>query len=445
MIHEVQSIEHERAIVICVLQKGSDRTIATEHLDELEFLAETANVDVCARLIQERAKPDGATYIGKGKVEELKELLEGENAKVVIVDDDLTPAQARNLERQLEVKVIDRSALILDIFANRARTLEAKTQVELAQYQYLLPRLTRMWTHLSKQYGGVGTKGPGETQIETDRRIVRYRIQRLKEKLNEIDVQKVTQRKQRQSMARFALVGYTNAGKSTLMNLITDATVYVENQLFATLDTTVRQFNLPSGQTCLLSDTVGFIRKLPPHLVASFRSTLAESIESDMLLHIVDVSNPSFREHISVVMETLEHLNIHNKPLLLVLNKTDLIEDKDVLRNIEFEFPGSISISAQQGLNVRTLLQKLQEFHDSLGTTLTLEFPYSSMAMVGKVYSLAEVIERTDNDDGVSMTIRITSDKLPAFRNLYETYIRSSDADSTNDTLMTPSSTESVS
>lgn len=424
MLHKTKAIENEVGIIVSIAQKGSDRALVLEHLDELEFLAGTAGVEIAARMVQERAKPDGATYIGKGKVQELKELIADEQARLVIFDDDLSPAQARNLERELEVKVLDRSGLILDIFATRARSLEARTQVELAQYQYLYPRLTRMWTHLSKQYGGVGTKGPGETQIETDRRIVRYRIQRLKEKLAEIDVQKQQQRKQRATMLRFALVGYTNAGKSTLMNFITDAQVYTENQLFATLDTTVRQFTLPKGQTALLSDTVGFIRKLPTHLIASFRSTLAESVESDMLLHVVDVSHHAFREHVGVVRDTLDSLHIGQKPTVLVFNKIDAVEDKDLLRGLEFEYPGSIFLSARSGLNVRALLLRMQEFHDAQGKVLTIDLPYHAMKELSFLYEIGEILTREDGDNGICLTLRITTEKEHAVRKRVEQYIR---------------------
>ncbi|MBX7156703.1 MAG: GTPase HflX [Candidatus Kapaibacterium sp.] len=423
MINETRPVDNEVGIAVAVTRKGSNREVVFEHLDELEFLAETAHVEIAARLLQERDRPDIATVIGKGKVEELKELVADTKATVVIFDDDLSPAQSRNLERELEVKVIDRSSLILDIFATRARSVEARTQVELAQYQYLYPRLTRMWSHLSKQYGGVGTKGPGETQIETDRRIVRYRIQRLKEKLEEIDMQRQLQRKQRTSLVRYALVGYTNAGKSTMMNALTNAEVYIEDKLFATLDTTVRQFELPSGQTALLSDTVGFIRKLPTHLVASFRSTFAESVESDMLIHVVDVTNPTFRDHIAVVQDTLESLDVHNKPSVLVFNKIDAVEDGNLIADLEYEYPGCIFVSAVTGLNIRKLTAKMQEYYDSRGTTLSLQFPYSAMKELSALYNIGEVLERKEDDLGIKIKIRIPTDKSPGLRNKLEQYI----------------------
>ncbi|MBL7999030.1 MAG: GTPase HflX [Candidatus Kapabacteria bacterium] len=424
MIEQVTSVENERGIIASVVRKGADRNEVTEHLDELEFLATTANVEIAARLIQERERPDLASYIGRGKVQELKQLVEDNKAAFVLFDDELSPVQIRNLERELEVKVIDRSALILDIFAHRARTVEARTQVELAQLQYLMPRLSRMWTHLSKQYGGVGTKGPGETQIETDRRIIRYRIQRLKEKLREIDQQKVVQRKQRQSQIRFALVGYTNAGKSTLMNHITGADVYMEDKLFATLDTTVRQFTLPGGQTALLSDTVGFIRKLPAHLIASFRSTLAESIEADMLIHLVDCTNPMYTEHIAVVRETLAGLNIGDKPVLLVFNKIDALEDREQVSALEYEYPGCILLSAATGYNVRSLLSAMQLYVDGLGSDYSMLIPYKNMGDVAALYSVGEILERTDGDDGVEIHLRVLREKEHLIQNKYAEYIR---------------------
>ncbi|HOK14733.1 MAG TPA: GTPase HflX, partial [Candidatus Kapabacteria bacterium] len=297
--------QRERAIACSVKVKGSNREEAMEDLDELVFLAETAGAEIIHKIYQELPKINSATVLGKGKLEEVKQIVKEDNITLIIFDDNLSPAQVNNLEKELNIKVTDRSSIILDIFATRARTNEAKTQVELAQLQYILPRLTRMWTHLSKQYGGIGTRGPGETQIETDRRIIRLRIQNLKEKLKEIELQKKEQRKKRSEMPKFALVGYTNVGKSTLINTITNAGVYVEDKLFATLDTTVRQFSLPSGQKALISDTVGFIKKLPHNLVASFKSTLMEAMEADVLLHVIDVSHKLFREQIETVNKTL--------------------------------------------------------------------------------------------------------------------------------------------
>lgn len=292
----------EKAIFIGVLKQGDEEARVNEYLDELEFLAETAGVEGRGRFVQKVDKADPRTYIRSGKLEEIKTFIEENEIDVAIFDDELSPTQLRNIERELNIKILDRTNLILDIFAQRAKTAYAKTQVELAQYQYLLPRLTRMWTHLERQKGGIGMRGPGETQIETDRRIIQDKIARLKEQLKKIDKQMASQRGNRGSLVRIALVGYTNVGKSTLMNMLAKSDVFAENKLFATLDTTVRKVvieNVPF----LLSDTVGFIRKLPTQLVEAFKSTLDEVREADILMHVVDISHPNHEEHIRVVNE----------------------------------------------------------------------------------------------------------------------------------------------
>lgn len=313
----------ERAIFVGVIRQNDDEQKVNDYLDELEFLAETAGAEGERRFIQRLDKPSPKTYIGSGKLEEIKAYIKEHDIKLVIFDDELTPSQLRNIEKELECRILDRTNLILDIFAQRAKTAYAKTQVELAQYQYLLPRLTGMWTHLERQKGGIGMRGPGESQIETDRRIILDKISRLKEQLKKIDRQMSAQRGNRGSLVRISLVGYTNVGKSTLMNLLAKSDVFAENKLFATLDTTVRKVvigNVPF----LLSDTVGFIRKLPHQLVESFKSTLDEVREADILLHVVDVSHPNFEEQIQVVHETLAEIGAKDKPLFLVFNKVDL-------------------------------------------------------------------------------------------------------------------------
>lgn len=312
----------EKAILIGVVTPQQNKNRAEEYLDELSFLAKTAGANPVKKFLQKLNVPNNKTFLGKGKIEEVRQYAKAEEIELIIFDDDLSPVQLRNIERILECKILDRSNLILDIFASRARTANAKTQVELAQYQYLLPRLTRMWTHLERQKGGIGMRGPGETQIETDRRIIGQKIALLKKKLEKIDKQKTTQRKGRGDMIRVALVGYTNAGKSTLMNQLSKSDVFAEDKLFATLETTIRKVviaNLPF----LLADTVGFIRKLPHQLVDSFKSTLDEVRESDLLLHIVDISNPNFENQIEVVNQTLSEIDASDKPLILVFNKTD--------------------------------------------------------------------------------------------------------------------------
>lgn len=312
----------ERAVLVSVCSSNMTMERTEEYLSELAFLLDTAGGETVKTFIQKLDHPDKRTYVGKGKLEEVKECVEAENIDLVVIDDELTPSQLRNLEREINRRILDRTTLILDIFAKRARTSIAKTQVELAQYQYMLPRLTRMWTHLERQRGGIGMRGPGETQIETDRRIILEKISLLKEKLRSIDKQKTLQRKNRESLVRVALVGYTNVGKSTLMNLLSKSDVFAENKLFATLDTTVRKVvieNLPF----LLTDTVGFIRKLPHGLVESFKSTLDEVREADLLIHVVDISHSDYEEQINEVNKTLEEIDAIDKPTILVFNKID--------------------------------------------------------------------------------------------------------------------------
>jgi len=311
---------------VAVMQQDQTEQQVNEYLEELAFLAETAGAITQRKFVQKLAHPDSKTFIGKGKLEEIRQYIQGKDVRVVIFDDELSGSQITNIEKVLDCKTIDRSDLILDIFARRAKTAQARLQVELAQYQYLLPRLRGMWKHLERLGGGIGTRGPGETEIETDRRIVRDKITLLRKKLKEIDKQAATQRKERGELVRVALVGYTNVGKSTLMNLLSKSDVFAENKLFATLDTTTRKLvyeNMPF----LMSDTVGFIRKLPHHLVESFKSTLDEVRESDLLLHVVDISHPQYEEQIGVVKKTLQEINAYDKPVIYVFNKMDRYEE----------------------------------------------------------------------------------------------------------------------
>lgn len=322
--------KQEKAILVGVISQNQQTEQAEEYLEELAFLTLTAGARVVKRFLQRLHTPDRKFYIGSGKVEEIDAFIKTNEIDLVIFDDELSPSQLRNLTQALNCKILDRSNLILDIFATRARTAQAKYQVELAQAQYLLPRLTRMWTHLSKQKGGIGMKGPGETEIETDRRILRNNIAKLKERLEAIDKQSTTRRQNRDDKARIALVGYTNVGKSTLLNVLSKSDVLAENKLFATLDATVRKVvidNIPF----LVTDTVGFIRKLPHHLIECFKSTLDEIREADILIHVVDVSHPNFEEQIAVVNKTLADLGAHTKPVLLVFNKIDLLQEPDQL------------------------------------------------------------------------------------------------------------------
>lgn len=312
----------ERVVLVGLITRFQDAEKVNEYLDELAFLSETAGADTVKRFIQRLDSPDSRTFVGKGKLEEIIAYIKANDIQIAIFDDELTPSQLKNIERVIGCRVLDRTTLILDIFAKRARTAQAKTQVELAQYKYLLPRLTRMWTHLEKQRGGIGMRGPGETEIETDRRVIRDKLSKLRERLSEIDKQNSTQRKRRGEIVRVALVGYTNVGKSTIMNVLSKSEVFAENKLFATLDTTVRKVVLDTVPF-LLSDTVGFIRKLPHDLVESFKSTLDEVREADILIHVVDISHNNFEEHIRVVNETLADIGAIDKPILMVFNKID--------------------------------------------------------------------------------------------------------------------------
>jgi len=329
-----------------------------DSLDELALLADTAGATIIERYVQSRHHPDPSTFIGRGKVSEIAQC----NGKfdLVIFDDDLSPAQAAKLERMIGKRVIDRSGLILDIFARRARTRESKTQVELAQLQYLLPRLTGQWRHLERQKGGIGLRGPGETQLETDRRLVNKRIARLKNDLKQIEKQRKTQRKSRQQHFKVALVGYTNAGKSTLMNTLTSADVFVEDRLFATLDATVRALRYGDGDPLLIIDTVGFIRKLPHHLVASFRSTLEETVMADLLIHVVDLSHPHFPNQMRQVSETLQSLELQNHPMVLVFNKADKVKHQAEIKRLKAEYPDAEIISALKGIRIDALRERLR-------------------------------------------------------------------------------------
>jgi GTP-binding protein HflX len=317
----VDAVE-ERCVLVGVITSETSEEVAQEHLDELEFLAETAGAITVEKFFQKLPYPNPRTYVGTGKLEEIKQYMKALDVELIIFDDELSPSQLRNIERELECKVLDRTILILDIFASRARTFHAKTQVELAQLQYMLPRLTRMWTHLERQKGGIGLRGPGESQIETDRRIIQQRIALMKERLREIDKQMTVQRSNRGQLVRVALVGYTNVGKSTIMNLLSKSDVFAENKLFATLDTTVRKVVI-DNMPLLLTDTVGFIRKLPQQLMESFKSTLDEVREADLLVHVLDIAHPNFEEHFEVVNETLNEIDNTEKPTIIVFNKID--------------------------------------------------------------------------------------------------------------------------
>ena len=410
------STDHrETAIVVGIINKHAQRNQVAEYLNELVLLTDTAGAETLHKVTQERDRINSATFIGSGKAKEIGELAERDKISLVIFDDDLSPVQVRNLEKNIKCKILDRSGLILDIFASRAKTKEAMTQVELAQLQYLLPRLTRQWTHLSKQYGGVGTKGPGEQQIESDRRAIRSRISHLKKKLERIDKEREIQRKGRKEHTRVAMVGYTNAGKSTLLKSLSGADVLIEDQLFATLDTTVRMVPLSASQKILLSDTVGFIRKLPSHLIASFRSTLAEATEADILLHVVDISHPKFHEQIAVVNDTLEELNTTGKPMIYVFNKIDKLKDRSIIQELTSEYPMSVFISAERGINISGLENKLLEMIDVGTREYNLTIKQSEYRTIAKLHEIAEIISQQYEDNSINIKFKINqknSDRL---------------------------------
>ena len=369
---ETNKISYEKAILIGIINSVQSETIVNDYLNELSFLTETAGGHVSKRFIQRVDKPNPKTFIGSGKIIEIQNYCIKNDIGSVIFDDELSPTQQLNLEKILRSKIIDRTGLILDIFAQRAKTSYAKNQVELAQYQYLMPRLKGLWTHLERQKGGIGMRGPGETEIETDRRIVRDKISLLKKRLSSIDKQMSVQRGNRGSLVRVALVGYTNVGKSTLMNLITKSDVFAENKLFATLDTTVRKMvigNLPF----LLTDTVGFIRKLPTQLVESFKSTLNEITESDLLLHIVDISHPNYEEHIDSVNEILGQIDSIDKPSILVFNKIDRLEDDSFIKSNKLK--SRVYISAEKKTNINVLKEKIYKYVRNIHVK---RFPYNN-------------------------------------------------------------------
>ncbi len=406
---DLQKKEKERAILITISTGEYSKHQVEEHLDELELLADTAGAETVFKIMQDRHRPDPAFFIGKGKAEEIAQLIELNEIQLIIFDDDLNPTQVRNLEKVFERKVLDRSGLILDIFASHAKTREAKTQVELAQLQYMLPRLTRAWTHLSKQYGGIGTKGPGETQIETDRRIIRTRISKLKENLEKIGAQQRTKSSGRKDFVTATLVGYTNAGKSTLINRLTNAGVLAEDKLFATLDSTTRAFEIEKGKKILISDTVGFIRKLPHHLVASFKSTLNVVREADIVLHIIDVSHEYFEDHIKIVEETLKDLDSSRKVQIKVFNKIDALADRTKIDLISHRYPDSIFISAVRGIGITKLGEKLLDIYEKNYVEKSIKISNSASKIISKIYELSEVLDINYEDNFVLIKYRASS------------------------------------
>ena len=407
-------IKKEKALMVGVIHGNVDEATTYEHLEELELLADTAGAEVVGQVTQRLNKLNPQFLVGKGKADEIVGQAEALGAQLIIFDNDLTPAQAKNFMNLADnLKVIDRSALILDIFRQHARSREAKTQVELAHLEYLLPRLTRQWTHLERQMGGIGARaGMGETQIEVDRRLIRTRISKLKKELEKIDQERIVQSRGRKKFFRVALVGYTNAGKSTLMNVLSAADVYVQDQLFATLDTTIRQVDINDTHQILLSDTVGFVRKLPHDLVASFRSTLKEVIDADLLLLVLDASSPQVLDHYNTIKNVLEEIAAGDKRNLIVLNKIDLVEDMQVLNQLKQSFPDAVMISALDKLRLDELLKSIQSIMDESFQTVEVDIPFTDGKTISEIQDDMDVLHREYYNEGVRMTIKGPSRKI---------------------------------
>ena len=426
--------EIEKTVLVCYSNRRDKKNYHSEDsLEELKFLAETAGAEVVKTFFQENDRYDPRYMIGKGKMEEVEQYVSDNKIHLVIFENELAYTQLRNLENKIKCKVIDKSNLILDIFATNARSAQAILQVELAQLEYSLPRLTRQWTHLSKQFGGIGTKGPGETQIETDRRMIKTRISLLKERLKKVDEQRKTQSGERKKFFRISLVGYTNVGKSTLLNTLTNADVYVENKLFATLDTSTKALELLVSEDgtkvtkfpkkVLISDTVGFIKNLPHNLIESFKSTLAEVIESDLLLHVIDVSNPNFAEQMEVVEKTLEEIGAKNSVVINVFNKVDRLVDTDIIPDLKTQFKDSVFISAEKGLNMNSLMEKIKTELNKNNTERTLKLKPDEHKKVSMIYKLAEVSKVKYLKNSIKVTFKTNDNNYSKLKNIAEEII----------------------
>jgi GTP-binding protein HflX len=408
----------ERAILVGVSLPAT--TVEDEHesLDELAQLARTAGATVVDRFVQNRTRIDGKTYVGSGMIERISRAASLHDANLLIFDDDLRPAQGREIERATEIKVIDRTELILDIFARRAQTTVARAQVELAQCEYELPRLRRLWDHLERLGGGIGTRGPGETQLESDRRLVRQRIRVLKKTLKEVEVDRAEQRKRRSALARVALVGYTNAGKSTLMNALTDAGVLTEDLLFATLDATTRRVELPGGHEALLTDTVGLIKKLPHHLVVSFHATLEEAAEADLLLHVVDVSRPHCERYLELAGGVLDEIGAGERPTRVVFNKIDRLEGPHERERLAQTYPGAIFTSATEGIGLDEVRRAITAFVESREEILDLTVPVGDGRTIALLYEKGEVLSRREHGDHLEIKVRLPVPEASRLRKL---------------------------
>jgi GTP-binding protein HflX len=405
-MYQTQKLEDkEKAILVGVKLPGVSSFLVQDLLAELKLLAETAGAEVVDTVVQERKKLDPAFFVGRGKVKEIKEISQEKEANLIVFDDDLAPAQLWNLEKEIGVKIIDRSCLILDIFTRRAKTKEAKAQVSLAQLKYLLPGLTGRWTHFSRQYGGIGTKGPGETQLETDRRLTRKRIKDLEKVLEKIDKERENQRKKRLEVFKVALVGYTNAGKSTLFNQLTSASALVEEKLFSTLDSTTRVVKFSGNHKFVLTDTIGFIRKLPHHLIASFRSTLDEVRLADLILHVVDFSHPDFPAQVEKVKEVLEELDSLNKPTIMAYNKIDRL-DGDFPLIPSGPDDEKVFISAQQNVGIDELIEKIEKQNEAQMTEAIVELQNSELHLLPSLHRIGIIIEKTFGKEKAKLRIR---------------------------------------
>lgn len=411
---EQSTVIQEKALLVGVVTHKSSQINVNIYLDELEFLAKTAGAKVLGRITQKISKKNPTTLIGTGKARSLINQAEELGADLIIFDDELTPAQIKNYHKMSnKLKIMDRSGIILDIFQKHAKTKEATTQVDLAYFEYLLPRLTRQWTHLERQMGGIGTRaGMGETQIEIDRRLIRQRITRLKKELITIEKARTTKSLNRKSEFRVALVGYTNAGKSTLFNALTGSNVLIRNQLFATLDTTVRQLKIDASHKILISDTVGFIRKLPHNLVASFKSTLQEVLEADLIIIVLDMSSKQLSDNLDTINGVLKDMRADNIPVIHVLNKVDLISNLDIINRLQSSFPDSITISAQHHLMLLELKEKIVDQMEKNYQTIELEFSYEDGKVIANAQKGVEVLERVYDDDGVKLKIRGTRPRI---------------------------------
>ena len=419
---ERNNVGQEKALLVGVIQPGMTESQIHEHLDELELLAETAGAKIAGRITQRVSKINPATFIGKGKAEELLNQAKELNVKLIVFDDELSPGQIKNYHKISEnVKVLDRSGLILDIFQKHAKTKEARTQVDLAYMEYLLPRLTRQWTHLERQMGGIGTRaGMGETQIEIDRRLIRTRISKLKKELTRIEKERDTQSYRRQSEFRVSLVGYTNAGKSTLFKALTGSDVYIQDQLFATLDTTVRQLKIDESHPILLSDTVGFIRKLPHNLVASFKSTLKEVLEADLILVMLDISSSQIEDHFQTIENVLKEMGAQEIPQILVLNKVDLLTDGNMIEKRQREFPDSVTVSAKQHLRLSELKSRILGKMEENFQTIDREFAYDQGKTIAHAQEGVEVLKREYEENGVKLRIRGSQSRINQIQSLVE-------------------------